>query len=74
MRIFTCALAIALFPAVALGAEPDWAYPVAPDPVEPAVLKRVPGSPRAYTQAQIDDGFNPPDWFPVVAYIGTLDP
>jgi cytochrome c553 len=27
-------------------------------------LKQVPGSTRAYTQAQIDDPFNPPDWFP----------
>jgi hypothetical protein len=26
--------------------------------------KQVPGSERAYTQAQIDDAFNPPDWFP----------
>jgi len=24
----------------------------------------MPGSSRQYTQAQIDDGFNPPDWFP----------
>lgn len=45
----------------------DWAYPV-PDP-PPAKAKddgpkRLPGSSRTYTQAQIDDQFNPPDWYP----------
>jgi cytochrome c553 len=25
---------------------------------------KVPGSAKAYTQAEIDDGMNPPDWFP----------
>src|SRR5258706_13994458 len=24
----------------------------------------MPGSAKKYTQAEIDDGFNPPDWFP----------
>jgi len=28
------------------------------------VQKQMPGSAKKYTQAQIDDGFNPPDWFP----------
>lgn len=44
----------------------DWAYPRTP-PAErhdSVVLKQVPGSSRKYTQAQIDDPFNPPDWFP----------
>ena len=27
-------------------------------------LKQAPGSARFYTQAQIDDPMNPPDWFP----------
>ena len=27
-------------------------------------MKPVPGSTKQYTQAQIDDPFNPPDWFP----------
>jgi cytochrome c553 len=45
---------------------PDWAYPVGPPPVPPdnTVLKQMPGSTRQYTQAQINDGFNPPDWYP----------
>src|SRR5882672_11073883 len=46
--------------------ELDWAYPVTPrpEPLDNLALKQVPGSTRAYTQAQIDDPFNPPDWFP----------
>lgn len=44
-----------------------WAYPV-PDPPPAGAAdngpKHVPGSTKAYTQAQIDDQFNPPDWFP----------
>jgi cytochrome c553 len=45
-----------------------WAYPVpgatsAPDPDDGA-LRHVPGSAKAYTQAQIEDLSNPPDWFP----------
>jgi cytochrome c553 len=44
----------------------SWAYPVTPRPEQPAnlILKQIPGSTKAYTQAQIDDPFNPPDWFP----------
>jgi len=44
-----------------------WAYPV-PDPPPPASAdagpKTLPGSTKSYTQAQIDDQFKPPDWFP----------
>jgi cytochrome c553 len=44
-----------------------WAYPV-PDPPPPSAAdagpKRLPGSNKSYTQAQIDDQFKPPDWFP----------
>jgi cytochrome c553 len=44
-----------------------WAYPV-PDPAPAGSAdtapKTIPGSSRSYTQAQIDDQFNPPDWFP----------
>jgi cytochrome c553 len=45
-----------------------WAYPV-PDPSAPGgaadnAPKKLAGSSRAYTQAQIDDQFNPPDWYP----------
>jgi cytochrome c553 len=44
-----------------------WAYPVpvnAPPSAEDKGPKKIPGSNRSYTQAQIDDQFNPPDWFP----------
>jgi len=46
-----------------------WAYPVSP-PAPPAppstdpTLKHVPNSTKAFTQAQVTDGFNPPDWHP----------
>jgi len=45
---------------------PEWAYPVNPTPKPPdaTVQKKLPGSTKTYTQAQIDDGFNPPDWYP----------
>ena len=46
---------------------PLWAFPLkverpfAPEGPEPKTLA---GSPRRYTQQQIDDLLNPPDWFP----------
>src|ERR1700722_7318492 len=46
-----------------------WAYPINP-PAPPAApstdptLKHVPNSTKAFTQAQVTDGFNPPDWHP----------
>jgi cytochrome c553 len=44
----------------------SWAYPVTPraDAPDSLILRQVPDSAKAYTQAQIDDPFNPPDWFP----------
>src|SRR5579862_2441668 len=50
------------------GKDLTWAYPV-PDPAPAANAaapeqKRLPGSSKAYTQPQIDDQFNPPDWYP----------
>lgn len=45
---------------------PEWAYPVNP-PVsqfDATVPQKIPGSSRQYTQAQIEDDFAPPDWFP----------
>jgi len=60
-------IAFALFSVPATAADDlNWAYPVTPRPEAPdsLILKQVPGSTRAYTQAQIDDPFNPPDWFP----------
>ncbi|HEY3826285.1 MAG TPA: c-type cytochrome [Bryobacteraceae bacterium] len=44
-----------------------WAYPT-PDPppttAADAGPKSLPGSTKSYTQAQIDDQFKPPDWYP----------
>jgi cytochrome c553 len=47
---------------------PAWAF-LAPDKKQPptnegAEPKKVPGSSKEYTAAQIDDLSNPPDWFP----------
>ena len=67
MRRLILIIALAALPAVAGAADnPDWAYPVTPrpEPLDNLVLKQVPDSTRAYTQAQIDDPFDPPDWFP----------
>src|SRR5262245_53000612 len=44
-----------------------WAYPVpekAPPSGEDPGPKKLPGSSKSYTQTQIDDQFNPPDWYP----------
>jgi cytochrome c553 len=63
------ALLIALAPVAAGAAErPDWAFPVT-DKVQPPTtddggLKTAPGSNKSYTRKQIDDLFNPPDWYP----------
>jgi cytochrome c553 len=45
---------------------PEWAYPVTPPSptFDSTVLKQLPGSTKQFTQAQIEDDFNPPDWFP----------
>jgi cytochrome c553 len=62
-------LLISLVPVVALGAErPDWAFPVA-DKIQPPARdenqqQTRPGTSRTYTPKQIDDLYNPPDWFP----------
>jgi cytochrome c553 len=59
-----------LLPAVAVAADapPDWAYPVAPANFQPppdnGQPKHVTGSTRSYTEKQINDFLNPPDWFP----------
>jgi cytochrome c553 len=74
MKALTCRVPVLLFASVAFAQSPQpgasltWAYPV-PDPAAAAGAadnspKAVPGSSRSYTQAQIDDQFNPPDWFP----------
>ena len=77
VRILCCALVLALIPTLRIGAQsaaqwklPDipWAFPIR-DKVQPVLDERsgpqhVPGSVKSYTQAQIDDLQNPPDWFP----------
>jgi len=68
-RLFRALLLLGLVPVVAHGTErPDWAFPVA-DKVQPATKeddqpKTLPDSTKSYTQQQIDDLKNPPDWFP----------
>ena len=46
---------------------PSWAFPLKverPFPPEGPETRTLAGSPRKYTQQQIDDLLNPPDWFP----------
>ena len=65
-RLFAALIVLSL-PALASAQDKmDWAYPVTPPPkqLDNTVMKSVPGSTKKYTQAQIDDPFNPPDWFP----------
>jgi cytochrome c553 len=68
MKILLGLTVAAALSAVAFAADQsaDWAYPVTPPPgqLDNTVEKSVPGSTAHYTQAQIDDPFNPPDWFP----------
>ena len=50
------------------GSRPSWAF-LTPDKDQPKVEERsagvkVPGSSKEYTEKQIDDLANPPDWFP----------
>jgi cytochrome c553 len=67
MKNLVAVLLLAMLSGVALAADnPDWAYPVAPPPQPPdnVIMRMLPGSSKQYTQAQIDDPFNPPDWYP----------
>jgi cytochrome c553 len=73
MRGLLCALLIGLAPMLApmrvyAAERPDWAFPVT-DKVQPPLPPddqphTVPGSDKSYTRKQIDDLFNPPDWYP----------
>jgi cytochrome c553 len=77
MRHFIWLLIPALLSVIAIAAEPPqqdsadhpaWAFP-APDANPPAGAEasgpvKVPGSAKSYTQKEIDDLANPPDWFP----------
>jgi cytochrome c553 len=65
--LISLALAGVLSAAAFAADNPEWAYPPIVRPTAPldnTVMKTVPGSTQQYTQAQIDDPFNPPDWFP----------
>jgi cytochrome c553 len=70
MRNWFCASVLLLLPAVAVAADapPDWAYPVAPANYQPppdnGQPKHVAGSTKAFTEKDINDSTNPPDWFP----------
>ena len=67
MRNIIGALALALLPVLAFAADtPDWAYPVTPQAraARQSRSQAGAGQQQTYTQAQIDDAFNPPDWFP----------
>jgi cytochrome c553 len=63
LLVLPVAPALAQAPASSL---PEWAYPAAPPPKPPDATKpiQLPGSEKQYTQAQIDDRFGPPDWYP----------
>ncbi len=69
LLVAAAVLPAAVLPSAALAAErPDWAFPVT-DKVQPPVKddgqpKHAPGSDKSYTRKQIDDLFNPPDWYP----------
>src|SRR6267142_1812067 len=70
MRKWFWASLILCLPAIAGAADapPDWAYPATPQgykpPADNGQAKHVSGSTKAYTKKDIDDFFNPPDWFP----------
>ena len=70
MRNWICASMLLLLPALAAAADapPDWAYPAAPPGFQPppdnGQPKHLAGSTKAYTEKQINDFLDPPDWFP----------
>jgi len=67
MKKLSCILFVVLWSGIVFAQNNmDWAYPVTPkpEPLDSVQQKQVPGSTKKYTQAQIDDPFNPPDWFP----------
>lgn len=67
MKILLTLSLAALLSGPALAADnPDWAYPVTPkpEPLDNVIMKTATGSSKQYTAAQVDDPFNPPDWFP----------
>jgi len=55
-------------PQHAQGVDLAWAFPVPDKDIPPGdpdgTVRKIPGSGKSYTQGQIDDLYNPPDWFP----------
>jgi len=77
MKYLFCALLASLTLAPLMEASPQqqapvmglgWAFPVAdkvqPPRGDPSAPVKVAGSGKSYTEAQVDDLMNPPDWFP----------
>lgn len=70
MRNWFGASLLLLLPAAAIAADaaPDWAYPATPPgfqlPPDNGQPKHVAGSTKAFTEKDVVDSFNPPDWFP----------
>ena len=77
MRNFVWILVFALLFIPAFGAQSPqhvqgvdlaWAFPVPDKDIPPGdpdgTVRKIPGSGKSYTQGQIDDLYNPPDWFP----------
>lgn len=70
MKLLLACCAVLLAQAAGASEAPAWLYPINPPaPVNPPVFDRsrplrVPGSPVTYTEAQLNDLFTAPDWFP----------
>ncbi|MGE4657825.1 MAG: c-type cytochrome [Gammaproteobacteria bacterium] len=68
MKNVIVVVAVACLSVPATGDTQDWAYQVVenipPSEIDIHAPRTVPGSTRSYTQQEIDDDWNPPDWFP----------
>ena len=68
MRVAVNLLAVVCFIIPTTGIAQEWAYQVVeripPSESDVNAPRSVPGSSRSYSQAEIDDDWNPPDWFP----------
>ncbi len=70
MRNWLAASLLVLAPMVAIAAEapPEWAYPAAPAGYQPppdnGQPKHVAGSTKTFTEKDVNNIHNPPDWFP----------
>jgi cytochrome c553 len=64
--LLSLSFAAVLCTAASAADNPEWAYPVTPPPgqLDNVTALKAAGSSKEYTQAQVDDPFSPPDWFP----------